>query len=124
LRRVPPVHKDDAGPGPDEQRFDLAQYGMRDASCGMREPHLRDGCDAGEAPLLLLRGGEAQLREARDRALADLFEPRGRTSGAASRSQSYPFSSSSSASSLPPDFTMRPSASTCTKSGRMWVSIR
>src|SRR5437764_7045662 len=118
---------------------------MRDAGCGMRKPRVHDWRDAGEAPLLLLRGGEAELREERDRALAELFEPRVRTSGAvsgkrlercevetdvrhatgaASRSQSYPFSSSSSASSLPPDFTLRPSASTCTKSGRMWLSIR
>src|SRR6185436_12296184 len=34
-------------------------------------------------------------------------------------SQSYPFSSSSRASSLPPDFAMRPSQRTCTKSGTM-----
>jgi hypothetical protein len=33
--------------------------------------------------------------------------------------QSYPLASSSIASSLPPDFTMRPSTSTCTKSGTM-----
>src|SRR5204863_9140540 len=104
---------------------------MRDAGCGMRKPRVHDWRDAGAAPLLLLRGGEAQLREARDRALADLFEPRGRTSGAvsgerlercevaidvshatgaASRSQSYRFSASSSASSLPRDFTVRTSA--------------
>src|ERR1043166_7277448 len=104
------------------------------------ETPVRDGRDAGEAPPLLLRGGEAQLREARDRALADLPEPRGRAGGAVARerlevgdvpardahapaasvrSQSYPFSSSSSARSLPPDLTIRPAASTCTTSGWM-----
>src|ERR1051325_3332128 len=104
------------------------------------ETPVRDGRDAGEAPLLLLRGGEAQLREARDRALADLPEPRGRAGGAVARerlevgdvhapaasvrSQSYPFSSSSSARSLPPDLTIRPAASTCTTSGWMCVRIR
>src|SRR6266566_838726 len=85
------------------------------------ETPVRDGRDAGEAPLLLLRGGEAQLREARDRALPDLLEPRGRPGGAVARerlevgevtvrdahataasvrSQSYPFSSMSSPESV------------------------
>src|ERR1051325_8367852 len=49
------------------------------------ETPVRDGRDAGEAPLLLLRGGEAQLREARDRPLADLPEPHGRAGGAVAR---------------------------------------
>src|SRR5690348_6890677 len=39
--------------------------------------------------------------------------------GTVSSSQLYPFSSSSRASSLPPDFTIRPLESTCTKSGTM-----
>src|SRR5947209_16602521 len=109
------------------------------------ETPVRDGRDAGEAPLLLFRGGEAELREAGDRALADLLEPRRRAGGAVPRerfeigdvavrdahataasvrSQSYPFSSSSSARSFPPDLTIRPAASTCTTSGWMCVRIR
>ena len=38
--------------------------------------------------------------------------------------QSYPFSSSSRASSLGPDFTICPSLNTCTKSGTMWSNKR
>src|SRR5205085_10596346 len=99
--------------------------------------------DARAARRVLLRGGEAQLREAGGRALAELFEPRGGAGRAAPherfevgdvavgdvhaaagsvRSQSYPFSSSSSARSSPPDFTIRPAASTCTRSG--WICVR
>src|SRR5213082_2776562 len=96
---------------------------MRDTGCGMRKRRVHVRRDAGEAPLLLFRGGEAELREASDRAFADLLEPRRRGGGAVPRerfeigdvavrdahataasvrSQSYPFSSSSSARSFPP----------------------
>ncbi len=123
-----------------------------------REPERRgrDRRDVGEAPILVHRGREAELREARDRLLADRLEPRavpselareplealevdlhglghsrrhipsrlyGRAAAAeapaAPSTPAYPFSSSSRASSLPPDFTIRPSMSTCTTSGTM-----
>src|SRR2546425_1178098 len=48
----------------------------------------------------------------------------GHATAAASRSQSYPFSSSSSASSFPPDLTIRPFERTWTTSGWMCVRIR
>src|SRR2546426_2816261 len=113
------------------------------------ESLVRDGGDAREAPLLLLHRGKPELGEAGDRPLAELPQPIGCTRGtvarerlevgdvpfspvgdvghattASSRSQSYPFSSSSSASSLPPDLTIRPPARTCTTSGSMCVRIR
>src|SRR5213078_2604035 len=116
---------------------------------GKDESLVRDRRDAREAPLLLLHRGEAELGEPPDRPLAELLQPVGRARGAvsrerlevgdvrccpvgdighvttaSSRSQSYPFSSSSRASSLPPDLTIRPPARTCTTSGSMCVRMR
>src|SRR3989442_870682 len=107
-----------------------------------------DRLHVGEAPLLQAGRGESDLRKARDRPLAQLLQPSRRgtatvarerpvlvdemrlspllhdlapapTGGASGRTQSYPFSSSASASSLPPERTMRPSARTWTKFGMM-----
>src|SRR5216117_2391472 len=116
---------------------------------GKDESLVRDRRDAREAPLLLLHRGKAELGEAADRPLAEFPQPLGCARGAvsrerlevgdvafsrvgdvghattaSSRSQSYPFSSSSRASSLPPDLTIRPPARTCTTSGSMCVRIR
>src|SRR5262249_31301441 len=82
-----------------------------------------DGRYVGEAPVLIVSGGVAQLGKTLPGILAQVFEKAGgRRSHARSTASSmptYPVSSSSRASSLPPDLTMRPSASTCTKSGTM-----
>src|SRR2546425_3286082 len=113
------------------------------------EALVRDRRDAREAPLLLLHRGKPEFGETGDRPLADLPQPLGRPRGAVARehfevgdvplspvddvghamtaswrNQSYPFSSSSSASSLPPDLTIRPPARTCTTSGSICVRIR
>src|SRR2546425_9939311 len=117
----------------------------------MREREFRfgDGRDAREAPLPLVGRGEAELCEGGDLPPTELAQPLGRVRGAvarvrlegvdvpcgpvgdlghvttaSSRSQSYPFSSSSSARSLPPDLTIFPPARTCTTSGSMCVRIR
>ena len=63
--------------------------------------------------------GEILLEQIR---LERLFDRQRRH--ASSRMRSYPPASSSSAKSAPPDLTMRPFASTCTRSGTMWDSRR
>ena len=142
---VPTVDEDQPAParGPRHEAVDVPRRGRkRRLRPRQGEPRLRDRRHAREAPLLLLHRREAELGEARDRPLADLVEPRRRRAGpvagerlergdvtllhvgrlghataAASRSQSYPFSSSSSASSFPPDLTIRPFERTWTTSG-------
>ena len=111
----------------------LAERGEAGVRCGRR---------GGEVPILVPRRGKAECLEPRDRGQAQhadglwsrraavqreplvALEKRIDHATASSMSQSYPFASSSSASSLPPERTMRPPASTCTKSGTMYSSSR
>src|SRR5438445_11026920 len=114
-----------------------------------REFRFGDGRDAREAPLLLFGRGKAELCEAGDRSPTELAQPLGRARGAvprerleggdvpcgpvgdlghvttaSSRSQSYPFSSSSSASPLPPDSPIFPPGRAGTTSAAMYGPSR
>ena len=146
------VHEDQADgprPGYPVRRQRARGHARRVAPVTQRERGLGDGSHAREPPLFLLRRGKSQLGESRDRLPTEVAQPRRRPcravarerleqgkvvfpgvhgrrhpTAASSRSQSYPFSSSSRASSLVPDFTIRPPERTCTKSGVMCVRIR
>src|SRR5882762_122822 len=126
--------------------------GGRCLRLGSREGDLCEWSKARVLPLFVLHGGKAQLREAGEGRLAEqpetsdptgrLAESREALAQAASEVRhraaspparpgreggsnwAYPFCSSSSASSRPPDLTMRPLLITCTRSGTMYSSSR
>src|SRR3990172_6108969 len=105
--------------------------GLGSGRGGQRERRLGQRGYVREAPLFLPRllkpGGrraDAIAREPPE--FGDVAIPRvhlmRHATAASGLIQSYPFSSNSSASSLPPERAMRPSTSTWTKSGTMWFS--
>src|SRR5207244_7429714 len=86
LRHVPGVNEAHGRAGAEGHALDLrGRREWRAWTVGERERGSRDRRDAREPPLLLLRGGEAQLDESRHRALADLLQPRRSGPGAVTR---------------------------------------
>ena len=139
---VDPVHEDERGPlgCARRRRARAASLPTRPAPPVARPPGpLRDGRDRREAPFLIPRRGKSGPREPLHGGAPDRLQPVWALGGCgarsslellherlghdpaptASSSHSYPRASSSSASSLPPDFTILPAESTCTKSGMM-----
>src|SRR5689334_17531652 len=132
----------------EREALEIAAFHVAASRREQRELLLGDRRNAREMPILVLRGRKSEGGKSLERGASNRLRgswnhrlggqrverrrvrlarschhrkrrARHAAAPAGSITQSYPLSSSSSARSFPPDFMIRPPASTCTKSGTM-----